>query len=96
MGKNHIDNLLDFCQKLYSKLEMIDTIIILTKSYYSEKEAYGKYYNLPREFSIHISQERTHCINMLTILSEHIEESIELNEAIEREVHLHNDTNNCS
>lgn len=95
MGKNHISNLLRFCQKLYNELESINTVIVITNSYYLNKEVNGQYYNSPSEISLKISDERNKCINMLTLVSEKLSATKSLCESIEDEVVSHNDTNNC-
>ena len=95
MGKNHINSLLRLCQHLYEELEMINTIIILTQTYYNNKEFTGQYYDLPREISIHISEERCRCINILSLLIDKTNITKTFCEAIENGLQLHDDSDNC-
>ncbi len=93
MGKNHISRVLSFCNKLYNELETINTIIIITYNYYFDKELSGHYYEMPAEFSIRISEERSHCINILSLLIKKTEEIKNICE--EMEEHLHDNADDC-
>ncbi len=87
MCKKHINNLLHFCRNLYENLERMNTIIVITRNYYENKEMHGQYYNLPEECTIHISRERSHCINMLSLLFDEIIVLKRGFETIEDELH---------
>ena len=91
MCKEHINNLMHFCRKLYENLERINTIIVITQNYYESKEMTGEYYSLPREYTIHISRERNHCINMLSLLFDEIVVMKQGIEAFDDELHDNSD-----
>ncbi len=95
MGKNHISDLLCVCKDLREELETINTIIIMTQTYYINKEFTGQYYSLPREFSVHISEERNRCINILSLLSDKTNKIKRFCEDIEDGLELHNDSDDC-
>ncbi len=95
MGKNHINNLLHFCQSLYNEIDTLNTLAVMTKSYCTDKEFTGEYYSLKNEISLYLSEERNHYINMLTLVAESALKTRTLCESIENELCLHNNPDDC-
>lgn len=54
-------------EKMQDYLDLLTTIICLTKGTCESKEEKVQYYSIPNEQQILLSQERCHYINMLSI-----------------------------
>lgn len=87
--------LLNYCQQALDELYIVDSIVKMTKNSCLEREFNGQYYGADIESSKKMSAERNNYINMLTVLSERIDNIMNINVNIENEFLLHNNTNDC-
>ena len=93
MNKDLIDCMLNCSEKFTTELDLVDSIVSITKNACLEREFSGQYYGTGNEYSRKISAERNHYINMLTILSEKISTLSKLNISIEEELLSHQNAN---
>lgn len=95
MVKDRVNRLVCCNEQIFNELYVADSIVNLTKNSCMDREFSGQYYGIPIESSAQLSAERNNYINMLTILSEKISHIMELNIAIENEILLQENSDDC-
>ena len=84
MDKNSENSLMQYYEKTFDELCVINSIVKLVKNSCLEREFSGEYYGIPQEKIIHISEERNNYINMLTLLAERVTNIMNLHLILEK------------
>lgn len=83
MDKYSENSFMQYYEKTFDELCVINSIIKLVKNSCLEREFSGQYYGIPQEKIIHISEERNNYINMLTLLAERVSNVMNLHLILE-------------
>lgn len=92
MKKLCIEKLLNYHQRMFNELYIIESIINMTTKSCLEREFNGDYYGMSNKLSAKLSVERNHYINLLNVATERIALVLELNTSAENEILLYSKT----
>ena len=86
--QNTNNKLLCCYRDAFDELYVVETIVKMTISACQEREFNGQYYDIPVKNIPLLSAERNNYINMLTLLSERVNNIMNLNLLMEKEIML--------
>lgn len=79
-------SLLNYCEKYFDELFILESVIKLTKDACLEKEFGANYYEISKKNKKALSEERNHYINLLTIALDKVENLKSININMETEI----------
>ncbi len=93
--KENFNTMAKINEKLFGEIYVLNSAVNMVKDSCSEKENKAIYYGLVNDGVQKMSSERNDYINMLTVAADKISNVMSLNLALEKEISLYQDSNNC-
>ena len=90
MCKNFLINVQNIIEENYELLDLLESVITMTKFYCLEKDCKSNYYDFKESEVKSLSRERNDYINMLEIASKNIEAIKNNNENLEKILNFYN------
>ncbi len=94
--KENFNTIAKINEELFGEIYVLNSAVNMVRNSCFEKENKSIYYGLVNDGVQKISNERNDYINMLTVAADKISNVISLNLAMEKELSLYQDSNDCS